>query len=143
MGFKAYPSRFDVGVEMRKVILVILLSSVCSGAMAEWVRVAGNAEGTTYADPSSISKNGNMAKMWVLNDFKTAMAEGNAKPYLSMKRHQEYDCKAGQLRSLAITVHTGSMGGGSMVHSGADDMQWLPIRSGSIREATWKFACGI
>lgn len=111
--------------------------------MAEWVRVGGNAEGTTYADPSSIGKSGNMAKMWILNDFKTAMAEGNTKPYLSMKRHQEYDCKARKLRSLAITVHTGNMGSGSLVHSGTDDMQWLPITSGSIREATWKFACGI
>ena len=128
---------------MNRVFLALWLGTVCGVASAEWVRVGGSSEATTYADSSSISKNGNMAKMWILNDFNTAIAEGNGKPYLSMKRLQEYDCKAMKLRSISITVHSGSMGGGSLVHSGADDMQWFPVRSGSIREATWKFACGL
>lgn len=128
---------------MKTAVLATVLSLVSCGAMADWIKVAGNTVGTTYVDPSSVTKNGNMTRMWILNDFRAAMAEGNSKPYLSMKRHQEYDCKAGKLRSLAITVYTKNMGGGSLVHSGADDMQWLPVTSGSIREATWKFACGI
>ena len=125
-----------------KGIFAVLLCCMSSAAIADWMKVAGNATGTTYVDPTTLTKSGTTVKVWILNDFKTFIKEEDGKPYLSMKRHQEYDCKARRLRSLTITVHSGNMGNGSLVHSGVDDMQWLPVTPGSIRETTWKHACG-
>jgi hypothetical protein len=122
--------------------LALLFGFAFNPAIADWKRVGGNATGTTYVDPTTLSKSESVVRMWILNDFKIPMKEENSKPYSSMKRHQEYDCKARRLRSLAITIHSGNMGQGSPIFSGADDMQWVPVIAGSIREATWKYACG-
>ena len=58
---------------MKKLLLTLLLAAVSSSAMAEWVYVAKNKEGTyaVYADPTTIRKAGNTVKMWGLDDHKT------------------------------------------------------------------------
>ena|SRR2546430_7958131 len=66
-------------------LLITLLVLSSAPAYAEWVAVGTTDDGmTTYADPDTISRKGDLVKMWALYDFKTIhTVEG--KSYLSYK----------------------------------------------------------
>ena len=129
-------------VAMRKAIWMMLLAVVSSSAAAAWVEVGGNAIATAYADPATIRKNGNRAKMWDLFDLKTARASREGRSYLSTKQQAEYDCKEEQWRMLYFSWHSGNMGIGETVFSYAEPNNWGPIPPDSWVELLWKFACG-
>ena len=82
---------------MHKAILMILLVSVSSSAIAEWVEIAVSAKEaeeeatmTAYADPDTIRKTGDRVKLWILADYKNINEEyGGA----SARQKDEYDCK--------------------------------------------------
>lgn len=128
---------------MRKVILMLLLAMVSSNAMAEWVTVGSGDSSTTYAAPVTISKAGNIVKMWWLDDFKKADTAANGKAYLSMKGQDEFDCKGEQSRQLYFSFHSELMGGGEMVYNETlNRPKWYPVSRGSSDAALWKIACG-
>ena len=124
------------------IILMILLALVSNSAAADWVKVSENETTTTYADPATISKAGNMVKMWRLIDFRKAVSIASDKPFMSSKGQDEYDCKEEQTRILALSFHSENMGGGEMVHSEANPSKWEPVHARSIGETLWKFGCG-
>ncbi|MBI5435614.1 MAG: hypothetical protein HY937_00615 [Nitrosomonadales bacterium] len=125
---------------MRKVILMMLLAVVSNSAMAEWVSVASNKYTAIYVDPATIQRAGNMAKMWILTDYKTANKDmGEA--YLSTKDQNEYDCKEVKFRRRASSQHSKNMGGGKVVYSDSYTTRWKPVPPDSGTEILWKFAC--
>ena len=125
---------------MRKVILMLLLTVVSNSAMAEWVDVGSNEYTTIFVDPASIQRDGNMAKMWHLTDFKTAQKDMGDK-YLSTKDQNEYDCKEVKLRRRASSQHSENMGKGKVVYSDSYTTRWKPVPPDSGIEIMWKFAC--
>ncbi|MBI5625752.1 MAG: hypothetical protein HY935_00885 [Nitrosomonadales bacterium] len=125
---------------MRKVLLMLLLAFVSSGALAEWVKVGGNGDNTLYADPASIIKSSNMVKMRTLHDYKVAVKVAGA-VYLSSEVQEEYDCKGNHSRTLFFSFHSRNMGKGKKVYSDTELHAWEPVRLGSVREILWKFAC--
>ncbi len=128
---------------MRKAILVMLLAGACSSAAAEvWVVVGKNEKFTAYADPATMRKEGSMVKMWNLFDYKTAQAGVAGKRYLSVKRHFEYDCKAGRARILAVSSHTENLAKGELVAASSISLNWSVVAPDSADELLWKFACG-
>jgi hypothetical protein len=130
-------------IPMRKAILTMLLAVVSISAAAEWVTVGSNSTTTTYADPATIRKVGNIVDMWTLLDFKTALKDPEGgKSFLSMKMHSGYDCKEDRKRRLYFTWHSENMGGGDVVHIGDNPGKWTPVPPESFDENLWKFACG-
>lgn len=125
---------------MRKVILMLLLTVVSNSAMAEWVDVGSNEYTTIFVDPASIQRDGNMAKMWHLTDFKTSQKDMGDK-YLSTKDQNEYDCKEVKLRRRASSQHSENMGKGKVVYSDSYTTRWKPVPPDSGIEIMWKFAC--
>lgn len=108
--------------------------------MAEWVKVGENGNDTHYADPTSIIKSGNMVKMLILQDYKTAVkVAGTA--FLSSEVQEEYNCGENQSRTLFFSFHSRNMGKGKRVYSDPEPHPWEPARLGSVREILWKFAC--
>ena len=128
-----------------RFIMMMVLAIVSSGAAAEWVKVdsSTNSGGfETYADPATISRSGNMAKMWRLSNFKTLQTWNN-NSYFSDKTQNEYDCKDKQYRALYFTLYAGNMGGGNTVYSNDGvPTTWRPIPTNSVSETLWKLACG-
>lgn len=134
-----------LGVAMRKVIWVILLSGMNSSAMAQqWVEVASTVEGdiTVYANQSTILKEGNIVKILTLGDFKNAEKIGNNKQVLSLEEQYEYDCKEQQMRRLYATMHSENMGRGNVLDSSPIYEGWQPVPPNSLNEQLWKFVCG-
>jgi hypothetical protein len=79
-------------IALRKANLMMLLAVVSNFAVAGWVEVGGNETATTFADPATIRKAGNMVEMWHLVDYTKARGIEGIRPYLSMKARDEYDC---------------------------------------------------
>jgi len=123
------------------LIALMLLSS--SPAYAEWVAVGGNDQigMTTYADPGTIRRKGNLVKMWQLNDFKTVQTvEGTS--FLSTKKQREFNCAEERTRILAATQFSGNMGTGEVVWRNANEQKWEPVVPESIGQTLWEFTCG-
>jgi len=127
---------------MRKAILMMLLAVVSGSAVAGWVEVGGNETATTYADPTTIRKAGNMVKMWQLIDYTKARGIEGIKPYLSAKAQHEYDCKQERTRTLSISLHSGNMGEGDVLGTSTDTGKWRPVSPDTLVETLLGFACG-
>ena len=124
---------------MRRVILIMALAMFSGTAMADWTKVAaGSKTLTAYADLSTLSKNGNKVKMWVLFDYKTAQTV-NGGMYLSSKSQIEYHCEKNITQLLDFSWHTGKMGGGDAIRP--ISYQTQPNFPGSVDDALWKLAC--
>jgi len=129
---------------MRKAILILLLAVVSNSVMAEWVMLGTNDSGTTtvYADPSTISKNGDMVKMWSMIDFEKAVKLSDGKQFLSWKTQYEFDCKIKQSRMLAVSMHSENMGGGEVTNSlDYESPKGEAVLADSNGEVLWNYAC--
>jgi len=131
---------------MHRVILMILLVSVSSNVMAEWVEVAVSdgeakeeASMTAYADPDTIRKTGDRVKLWVLADYKITNEKYGV---ASARQKDEYDCKERKQRRLFIVFYSGHMNKGETVLIHNDRGDWEEIPRGSLVEAMLEFACG-
>jgi hypothetical protein len=127
---------------MKQLFFFALLVLSSGPAYAEWVAVDGNEEAgvTIYADPGTIRRNGNLVKVWHLNDFKTVqIVKGN--PYLSIKAQHQYDCTGDRERILALTKFSGNMGTGKVVYKDSNEGKWRPVAPGSVSYDLEKLAC--
>ena len=122
-------------------MLNTLLLASSGPAYAEWVQIDKTYEGmTTYIDPATMRRKGDLVKMWYMMDFFTERTIWG-RTSLSAKAQGQYDCSEERLRKLAATYFAGNMGGGKVNHSDADEAKWAPVAPGSVGEALWKAAC--
>jgi hypothetical protein len=123
---------------MRKLALLLLLAS--GAAAAGWTQVSADTATTTYADPATMQKSGNTAKMWSLVDFKEfqRMVEVG---YFSQKFQVEYDCTEKRLRRLVQSYHAANMGEGKVVYSDDTAQEWETVQPASMNETLLKAAC--
>ncbi len=130
------------GIAMRKAILMMLLAVMSSSAVAGLVEFGDTEDSNVYADPSTIHREGNRVKMWILEDYTTPKMDEILGPFISVKRQDELDCKEEQSRTLYISFHSENMGEGEVV--GIDETlgKWTPVIPESVGETQWKIACG-
>jgi hypothetical protein len=123
-------------------ILITFLTLSSGAAYAEWVLTSGDDEAglAVYVDPDSIRRNGNLAKMWQLYDYKTVQTVAGDS-LLSIKRFNEYDCTEERTRMLGYTWFLGNMGTGKVVYSTTEKLQWESVAPRSINHTLWKVAC--
>lgn len=124
---------------MKKLLTTLLVSLVLSGsAWAEWVKVANNDFADYYIDPATIRKDGNLRKVWQIQNLKQRDKEGGR---LSSRSRWEFDCKQERSRPLSFSTHSEAMASGTtlMSHSASD--QWDDIPPESISEAVLKIVC--
>ena len=95
---------------------------------------------TTYADPASIIRSGNMVTMWSLLDYKAfqRMVEVG---YFSHKTEVEYDCAEPQSRGLSLFLHAEKMGEGKVIYEDTSPHEWEPVTADTMTETLWKIAC--
>ena len=127
---------------MTRLFLITLLLLSSSPVYAEWVWIDDKAKDgmTTYANPDTIRRKGDLVKMWTLFDFKTAEHVADT-THLSFKEQDEYDCTKLRTRRLAGRFFSGNMGSGKVVYSNATKDKWGPVPPGSVSHDLWKLAC--
>lgn len=110
-------------------------------AMAQWVKVDSADPATFYVDPKSAQKVGALVKIWELVDYhQPQVFAGQA--FRSTRVLREFDCKAREMRTLAFTIFTKPMAGGSIVHSHrVEQPSWELVEPYSVGESAYQMAC--
>ena len=123
-------------------ILILLLTTISSHAVAEWINISANSNvSNIYVDPATIQKSDDRTKMWILFDYRKAIIESGDK-IMSIKKREEYDCNKSQARLLYISKHSGRFTEGKVVY--VNDIPynvWIPVIPSSISEDLWRYAC--
>jgi hypothetical protein len=132
---------------MSRIILMLLLAVVSSDAMAsDWVFIgnAGDKERhfSVYADNGSIHRNGDMVKMWAMEDNKVEHHRVQGQEYRSIKKLWEVDCKSERMRVVDTNYFSGHMGSGVPILTATKATEPRPVSAGSMDELLFKFACG-
>jgi hypothetical protein len=135
-------SKFPQTYILRVGLLLILLILTGQPVYAEWVLVSGDDEAglKVYVDPATLRRNGTLAKMWKLHDYKTVQTVAGDS-LLSMKQFNEYDCTEERTRMLGYTWFSGNMGNGNVVYSTMEQLPWEPVVPRTINRTLWKVAC--
>jgi hypothetical protein len=129
-------------IHMKQMLLITLLVLSSGPACAEWMSLGASDAGTTvYADPTTKNRDGDLVKMWVLFDFKTAQTKTDIS-YLSAKAHMKYDCARQRFEGLTVMYVSGNMGSGNILDRSTGKGTWLRISPGSLDQSLWKLACG-
>mgnify|MGYP001398869334 CR=1 FL=1 len=127
---------------MTRLLLIILIFLSSGPAYAEWILIDNDKPGMTiYVNPDTITRKGDLVKMWELFDFETAEHVADTS-HLSFKMLSEYDCTEGRKRELAMKSFSGNMGRGKVVHSYSPEGKWESVTPGSLDHVLWEFACG-
>jgi len=123
-------------------ILILLLTTISSHAIAEWINISTNSNvSTIYVDPATIQKLDDRTKMWILFDYRKAIIESGDK-IMSIKKREEYDCNKSQARLLYISKHSGRFTEGKAVYVNEIPYnEWIPVIPSSISEDLWRYAC--
>jgi hypothetical protein len=116
-------------------MLALLLAS--SGAWAEWVKVTETEGSVFYIDPATIRNEGNVRKVWVLQDLKQRHKDGD----LSTRMRYEYDCKGDRFRMLSLSSHTGQMARGQTLVNDNEPDAWYDVPPKTITEFVLKLVC--
>jgi hypothetical protein len=129
---------------MLKPALVAFLAVICanSSAAADWLQLASTDTYTLYAAPTTIRRDGSIASMVHLVDYKEGRTLDGASPYKSTRLQQENDCGQAKARLVYVSLHSEAMAGGEVVLSDAALERWEAVPPGSGRETVWKFVCG-
>jgi len=127
---------------MRTALVTSLLAIASSSVMAEWVELGSSPTDTLYADPAAIRIEGQTARLWALDNFKTAQGLEDGTTFMSEKMQYEYDCKLAQWRLIYFSAHSDRMAEGEVVDFNLVPSDWQPIPPESPLEVTWKIACG-
>ena len=127
-----------------KLLIAALLTVFSTGAMAEWTYLTSSSDGNIdfYVDVTAIRKKGNVAKMWLIYDYKSPQKEADGKSYSSQKVFSEYDCVEIRSRTLSITAFSGNIGRGTVVLTEQyDNSKWRDIVPDSVGTTEWEVAC--
>ena len=110
--------------------------------MAEWSAVGnGDYIASSYADRATIKRNGAMATMSGMYDFRRQDFTPEGKGLYSTVVLREYDCDNRRVRLLSSIDFAGQMGTGSAVDTSARVGRWEDIVTGALDEAFWTIAC--
>lgn len=118
--------------------LLLCLLFISGSASAEWVRVDETDELYSYFDPTTIRKDGNLRKVWQIQDLKQRGKAGE----LSRRYRAEYDCKNDRYRLLSSSFHPQPMASGmSLFQSTEEDTKWTDFPPKTVGETVLKIIC--
>jgi len=129
---------------MRSVVGIssVLLVLVSGGAQADWTGVGhANEIYSAYADRDSIRRQGSMATMHGLYDFRRQDFTPEGRGLYSTAVLREYDCAGRRVRLLSSIDFSGRMGEGAPVSTNQTPGRWEPVLEGGIDDAYWTVAC--
>jgi hypothetical protein len=121
---------------MKKLFLICLMM-LASSAWAEWVMYSETDTEIFYYDPDTIRKDGNMRRVWELQDLKTPNEQG----VMSRRFRGEYDCKNESWRLISHSSHSGRMATGETFFSNSSAGNWRDIPPNTISATTLNIIC--
>ena len=126
---------------MKRLALALAFAALSCNSAAEWVMVYDHDEYIAYADPATVTREGDLAQMSDLIDLKSPQSSPYGKQHASSTAHSEFDCQNPRIRTIAFSLHSGQMGDGDIVETVAESNRWLQVAPGTLLNVLWKFAC--
>jgi len=121
---------------MKKLLLALAIFFSCP-IWAEWVMYLETKSDTFYYDPATIRKDGNMRRVWTIQDYMNRGTDGQ----MSNRAQYEYDCKEERYRFLDISRHSESMAGGKVLTTEIGSGLWRGIPPGTISASMLNIVC--
>jgi hypothetical protein len=120
----------------------VLLAAAWGVALADWMPVGrANEIYAAYADGDSIRRQGSMATMHGLYDFRRQDFTPEGRGLYSTAVLREYDCAGRRVRLMSAIDFSGHMGEGTAVSATSTPRRWEAIVAGGIDDAFWQIAC--
>jgi hypothetical protein len=121
----------------------LALALFSGAAAAEWTAV-GKADEiyAAFADRATIRRNGGVATMQGLYDFRKQDFTPEGRGLYSTAVLREYDCEGRRVRLLSAIDFSGHMGEGTPVSTSTAPGRWEQVVAGGIDEAYFTVACG-
>ena len=85
-----------------RVVLTLLLLIAAAPALAQWVKVDEKDNAIHYIDRTTITKSGEMRRVWVTQYLREKGPDGEA----SRRAFLEYDCAGRRFRYLSTAKHS-------------------------------------
>ena len=127
---------------MKKMLLVLLLTTLTASAHAEWTRIDFPSKAfVLYVENDTLEKPGpNSVKLWHLMDYAEPQSL-DGRPFLSIKARDEYDCSRGLRRDLMHLWHFGNMADGTLLKAAYKPASWTAPAAGSVEELLMRMVC--
>ena len=99
-----------------------------------------------YGDASSIQRNGPLATVWVMGDYKVTQSKKFPPPLLwmnfdSVKELKELDCARGLHRTLKTIIYSGHLAKGDVLYSYGSNAEFAPVARAEMDIAQFNFGC--
>lgn len=122
-----------------KIAIFLVFFSISFLANANWTPIAEGDEGSvTSIDYSTLSKSGNLAKVWIRTVYKTSIptSKGQMK---SAKTYLEVDCREKKSRDLSSVYYSDEQEKNIIQISKVSD--WIYYPPGSVGDTMIKTTC--
>ncbi|MGA0023091.1 MAG: surface-adhesin E family protein [Burkholderiales bacterium] len=128
---------------MKRLIVAALLAGFTLTAHADFTRYFEDDELIAYLDRESITRSGNEARLWTIDDYHKPQDDiPGRKPHRSIKVHWIFDCAKRMSDVLVAFYYAEPMARGEEVHAGAADQRsWDKVEPGSVGELAFRAAC--
>ena len=120
-----------------RIALTLSLMLAAAPVWAEWVKVGQTYAAVHYVDPATVSRDGNLRRVWAMQDMVETRADG----VMSIRALQEYDCAQDRFRYLSVTTHSRPMAGGYVLAEHELRDAWGTRPSGRNPTAIAKIVC--
>jgi len=127
---------------MKSAVIGVMLVCATGTALADWVRIRGDATVTVLADSGSLSRSGDMATMWSMINYTKPRKTDEGEEFMSSRQRMEYDCTDKLSRRLEFDRYSDLSGLGRAVYSNKSASAWSPVAPGSVVGELFRFACG-
>ena len=109
-------------------------------AGADWAFLIEADDVDWYVDETLTRKRGTMAKVWSMQDYKTAQPLYGGE-YRSVKMQAEIRCHSNEWRVFYFAYHSGRMGTGEAVYVQETAGAWKRVEPGTYAEALFNTGC--
>jgi hypothetical protein len=123
---------------MLKVLVLVISVFISSSALAQWSKFEESPEADFYINKSSIRKDGNLRKVWMLQDLKELDKVGGE---LSRRLRIEFDCKQERSRIVSSSSHTDQMAKGKLITNISEVDKWDDVPPMSVSDTLLKLVC--
>lgn len=128
---------------MKQFIIAVAMSCVTASAMAEWTSLSDiGYPDTYYIDKSSVRKDGNLRKAWIIKDFHFFDDVGNNGEQ-SNRYKQEFDCKEERIRVLFLTSHSRRMAKGKLLKTINQPTTWTEVPPETVEREVLNVVCAL
>jgi hypothetical protein len=120
-----------------RIVLTLLLMAATASAWGTWVRIGSTDTAVHYIDPTTIRKDGNLRRIWAMQDMRQTSPDG----VMSIRLFEEYDCAEESFRYLSVSAHSGPMAGGRILLADNLDDEWSFRPPGTKPSIIEKIVC--